>query len=51
MIAGAAERFAKDLWSDRASADKPRLVTVATEALQARYMVDRILRIARAACA
>jgi DNA helicase-2/ATP-dependent DNA helicase PcrA len=43
VIAGAAERFTKDLWSDRASADKPRLVTVATEALQARYMVDRIL--------
>ena len=43
VIAGAAERFTKDLWSDRASADKPRLVTVATEALQARYMVDRFL--------
>lgn len=43
VIAGAAERFTKDLWSDRASADKPQLVTVATEALQARYMVDRIL--------
>ena len=43
VIAGAAERLTKDLWSERVSADKPRLVTVATEALQARYMVDRIL--------
>ncbi|MEH6775860.1 MAG: ATP-dependent helicase [Cereibacter changlensis] len=43
VIAGAAERYTKDLWSDRASAAKPRRVTVATEALQARYMVDRIL--------
>lgn len=43
VIAGAPERHAKELWSDRLSTEKPRLVTVGTEALQARYMVDRIL--------
>lgn len=43
VIAEASERYTKELWSERASADKPRLVTVATEALQARYIVDRIL--------
>lgn len=37
------ERFTKDLWTERASAQKPLLVTVQTEAEQARYMVDRIL--------
>ncbi|TGN68560.1 ATP-dependent helicase [Paracoccus liaowanqingii] len=44
VIAEASERYTKELWSERTSADKPRLVTVATEALQARYMVDRILQ-------
>ncbi|RJL06015.1 ATP-dependent helicase [Paracoccus aestuarii] len=43
VIAAASERHAKELWSDRAGVEKPRLVTVGTEALQARYMVDRIL--------
>ena len=43
VIAGASERFTKDLWTERASGERPRLVTVATEAEQARYMVDRIL--------
>ncbi len=43
VIAGARERFTKDLWTDRISADKPRLVTTATEAEQARHIVDRIL--------
>jgi DNA helicase-2/ATP-dependent DNA helicase PcrA len=32
----AAERFSKELWSDRASAEKPRLVTVRDDAEQAR---------------
>ncbi|WP_353476299.1 ATP-dependent helicase (plasmid) [Salipiger sp. H15] len=43
VIGQARERFTKNLWTTRASAEKPRLVTVSTEADQARYMVDRIL--------
>ncbi len=39
----ASERFAKTLWSERASADRPRLVAVADESGQARYVVDRVL--------
>ena len=43
VIALAAERFAKDLWSDRASGAPPSLVTVAEEADQARYVATRVL--------
>lgn len=43
VIGLARERFTKNLWTSRASDQKPRLVTVQTEAEQARYMVDRIL--------
>lgn len=43
VIGLAKERFTKNLWTERVSAEKPRLVTVQTEAEQARYMVDRIL--------
>lgn len=43
VIGLARERFIKDLWTERVSAEKPRLVTVATEADQARYVVDRVL--------
>ncbi|MBU2361094.1 MAG: ATP-dependent helicase [Alphaproteobacteria bacterium] len=43
VIGLAKERFTKNLWTERASAETPRLVTVQTEADQARYMVDRIL--------
>ena len=43
VIGLAAERFTKDLWSDRASGDKPALVVVADDANQARYIVERIL--------
>ena len=43
VIGAAAERYAKDLWSDRASAQRPRLVTVADEAQQARYVVEQVL--------
>ncbi|TDN69002.1 DNA helicase-2/ATP-dependent DNA helicase PcrA [Paraburkholderia sp. BL10I2N1] len=39
----AAERFTKNLWTDRASAQRPRLVTVADEADQARYVVEKVL--------
>ncbi|EKX55956.1 ATP-dependent helicase [Cereibacter sphaeroides] len=44
VIERAAERFTKDLWTERASAEKPRLVTLATEADQARFFVDEVLR-------
>jgi len=43
VIGQAQERFTKDLWTDRQSAQKPRLVTLANEADQARYIVDRVL--------
>ncbi|WP_374440479.1 ATP-dependent helicase [Stella sp.] len=43
VIALAAERYAKELWSDRASGERPRLVTVADEADQAQAVVADIL--------
>jgi DNA helicase-2/ATP-dependent DNA helicase PcrA len=43
VISLAAERFTKDLWSGRASSDRPRLVTVTDEAEQARYVAHRVL--------
>jgi DNA helicase-2/ATP-dependent DNA helicase PcrA len=43
VIALAEERYAKELWSERASGDKPALVVVADEADQARYVVERVL--------
>jgi len=39
----ASERFTKNLWSDRASTERPQLVTVRDEADQARYVVERVL--------
>jgi DNA helicase II / ATP-dependent DNA helicase PcrA len=36
-------RFTKNLWTDRASSQKPQLVTLHDEADQARYVVERIL--------
>ena len=43
VIALAAERFAKNLWSARASAQRPRMVTVKDEAAQADFVVDSVL--------
>ena len=43
VIGLAAERFTKDLWTDKASAQRPRLVSVAGELEQARYVVEAIL--------
>ena len=43
VIAEARERFTKDLWTERVSGRKPRLVTVQSEAEQARHFVDEIL--------
>src|SRR5215467_4726428 len=39
----AAERFTKNLWTDRASAALPQLVSVRDDADQARYVVERVL--------
>ena len=39
VIELAEERFTKNLWSDRASAERPRLVSVRDEVDQARYVV------------
>jgi DNA helicase-2/ATP-dependent DNA helicase PcrA len=39
----AKERFTKNLWTDRTSSAKPRLVAVRDEADEARYIVERIL--------
>lgn len=39
----ARERFTKNLWSDRESGERPRLVTVRDEADQARFVADEVL--------
>ena len=39
----ASERFTKNLWTDRQSGERPRLVGVRDEADQARYIVEQIL--------
>ena len=39
----AAERFTKNLWTERQSAERPQLVTVRDEADQARYIVEQVL--------
>jgi DNA helicase II / ATP-dependent DNA helicase PcrA len=43
VMDGAEERFTKNLWSERASAERPRLVSVRDETDQARYVADAIL--------
>jgi len=43
VIALAHERFAKKLWTDLASSERPQLVTVEDEAAQARWVADRVL--------
>jgi DNA helicase-2/ATP-dependent DNA helicase PcrA len=43
VIKGAAERFRKNLFSERVSDQKPRLVTVEDEACQVEYVVEQIL--------
>ncbi len=43
VIGLAAERFTKDLWTDRTSIDRPQLVSVPDEIEQARYIVERVL--------
>ncbi|MET0210934.1 MAG: ATP-dependent helicase, partial [Burkholderiaceae bacterium] len=43
VIAMAKERHDKRLWSDKASSERPQLVTVEDEARQAQWVADRIL--------
>src|SRR5262249_17552705 len=39
----AEERFTKNLWSERTSAERPQLVSVRDETDQARYVVEKVL--------
>ena len=39
----AQERFTKNLWSERRSAERPQLISVREEADQARYVVEKVL--------
>jgi len=43
VIAQARERFTKDLWSERTSSQRPRLVTVRDDADQAGFVVEQVL--------
>lgn len=43
VIGLASERYTKHLWTDKASAQKPHVVSVANEADQARYVVEKVL--------
>lgn len=43
VIALASERFTKDLWTERSSSQRPRLVSVRDEADQANYAVEQVL--------
>ncbi|HET6599221.1 MAG TPA: ATP-dependent helicase, partial [Burkholderiaceae bacterium] len=43
VMAQASQRHTKALWSDRASSDRPKLVTVEDESAQARWVADRML--------
>lgn len=51
VIGLAPERFTKDLWSERRSDERPRLVTVSDEMEQARYVADQVLERREAAIA
>ena len=44
VIAQASRRFAKTLWSDKISSQRPQLVNVLDEAEQARWVADEVLR-------
>jgi DNA helicase-2/ATP-dependent DNA helicase PcrA len=43
VIEQASERFTKNLWSDRESAERPALVNVADDVGQAGYIVEKVL--------
>ncbi len=43
VIAGARERYTKDLWSEKEHGQVPRLVTCTDETQQDEYVIDRVL--------
>ena len=43
LMAAASQRFAKRLWTDKAASQLPRLVTLADEMDQARWVADNVL--------
>ncbi|WP_024882358.1 ATP-dependent helicase [Methylosinus sp. LW3] len=43
VISLAAERYAKNLWTERRSSERPQLVTVRDESDQARFIAERVL--------
>ena len=43
VIGLAAERYSKELWSEKAAGERPRLVTVRDEADQAAFVVEEVL--------
>ncbi len=43
VIGLAAERFTKNLWAERQSAERPQLISVRDEADQASYIIERVL--------
>ena len=43
VISLAAERFTKNLWTDKPSSERPRLVMVRDETEQANYIVEKVL--------
>ena len=43
MISLAAERFTKNLWTEKPSSERPRLVMVRDETEQANYIVEKVL--------
>jgi DNA helicase-2/ATP-dependent DNA helicase PcrA len=43
VIALAAERFSKNLWTEKPSSQRPRLVTIRDETNQANYVVEKVL--------
>lgn len=43
LIAQATDRFSKNLWSDRTSGSKPKLVTCRDEAAQNEYVISQVL--------
>jgi DNA helicase-2/ATP-dependent DNA helicase PcrA len=43
VIELSAERFTKNLWSDRTGGESPQLIVVGDEAVQAGYVVERVL--------
>jgi len=44
LIAEAAERYTKDLWSERQSHQQPKLVTCKDEAQQDEFVIERVLQ-------